>query len=113
MAIAKSENADILADKLEDFGLMVIPKPLGRQYFYRSMKFVSAARKRMLGIRSENLKLHKKLEEIRTINRAKCSLMQYLGFTEQQAHKYLEKQAMDKRCTKIEVAQKVIEMYEV
>jgi response regulator NasT len=39
--------------------------------------------------------------------------MQYLGFTEQQAHKYLEKQAMDKRCTKIEVAQKVIEMYEV
>ena len=103
----------ILADKLEDFGVMVIPKPLGRQYFYRSMKFVSAARKRMLGIRSENLKLHKKLEEIRTINRAKCSLMQYLGFTEQQAHKYLEKQAMDKRCTKIEVAQKVIEMYEV
>ena len=77
------------------------------------MKFVSAARKRMLGIRSENLKLHKKLEEIRTINRAKCSLMQYLGFTEQQAHKYLEKQAMDKRYTKIEVAQKVIEMYEV
>lgn len=113
VAIAKSENADILADKLEDFGVMVIPKPLGRQYFYRSMKFVSAARKRMLGIRSENLKLHKKLEEIRTINRAKCSLMQYLGFTEQQAHKYLEKQAMDKRCTKIEVAQKVIEMYEV
>ncbi|HRK91901.1 MAG TPA: ANTAR domain-containing protein [Ruminococcus bicirculans (ex Wegman et al. 2014)] len=95
VAIAKSENADILADKLEDFGVMVIPKPLGRQYF------------------SENLKLHKKLEEIRTINRAKCSLMQYLGFTEQQAHKYLEKQAMDKRCTKIEVAQKVIEMYEV
>ena len=35
------------------------------------MKFVSAARKRMLGIRSENLKLHKKLEEIRTINRSK------------------------------------------
>ena len=113
VAIAKAENADILADKLEDFGVMVIPKPLSRQYFYRSMKFVSAARKRMLGIRSENLKLHKKLEEIRTINRAKCSLMQYLGFTEQQAHKYLEKQAMDKRCTKIEVAQKVIEMYEV
>lgn len=113
VAIAKSENADILADKLEDFGVMVIPKPLGRQYFYRSMKFVSAARKRMLGIRSENLKLHKKLEEIRTVNRAKCALMQYLGFTEQQAHKYLEKQAMDKRCTKFEVAQKVIEMYEV
>lgn len=113
VAIAKAENADILADKLEDFGVMVIPKPLSRQNFYRSMKFVNASRKRMLGIRTENLKLHKKLEEIRIVNRAKIALMQYLGFNEQQAHRYLEKQAMDKRCTKLEVAQKVIEMYEV
>lgn len=113
VVIAKSENVDILADKLEDFGVMVIPKPLSRQAFYRSMKFVSASRKRMLGIQTENLKLQKKLEEIRTINRAKFALIQYLSFTEQQAHRYLEKQAMDQRCTKFEVAQKVIKMYEV
>ena len=38
--------------------------------------------------------------------------MQYLKFTEQQAHRYLEKQAMDLRVTKNEVALKVIKMYE-
>ena len=91
---------------------MVIPKPLIRNLFFRTMKFINASRKRLLGLQTENLKLHKKLEEIRTINRAKLALMQYLGFTEQQAHRYLEKQAMDLRCTKIEVALKVIKMYE-
>lgn len=111
--IVKNENADLVSDKVEDYGAMVIPKPLSRQNFYRSMRFANAARKRLLGMQRENIKLHKKLEEIRMINRAKFALMQYLSFSEQQAHRYLEKQAMDLRCTKLEVAQKVIKMYEV
>ena len=111
--LVKSEKADIISDKVVDYGVMVIPKPLGRQSFYRTMKFVEASRKRMLGLQTENLKLQKKLEEIRMVNRAKFALMQYLGFTEQQAHRYLEKQAMDESCTKMEVAKKVIKMYEV
>lgn len=111
--LVKNENADIIADRVEDFGTMVIAKPLNRQTFYREMRFVKAARKRMLGIQTENIKLQKKLEEIRIVNRAKLALMKYLGFTESQAHKYLEKQAMDLRCTKLEVAKKAIKMYEV
>jgi response regulator NasT len=111
--LIKEENADVAAEKVCDFGAMVIPKPINRQGFYRAMRFVYAARKRMLGIQTENIKLQKKLEEIRTLNRAKFALMQYLSFTEQQAHRYLEKEAMDLRCTKLEIAQKVIRMYEV
>ncbi len=111
--LIKSEIADEMADKVEDYGALVISKPLNREIFYRAMRFAAAARKRMLGIRSENIKLQKKLEEIRLVNRAKLALMQYLGFTEQQAHRYIEKQAMDLRCTKLEVARKVIKMYEV
>ena len=110
--IVKNDNADVVSERMEDLGVMVIPKPLSRNLFFRTMKFINASRKRLLGLQTENLKLHKKLEEIRTINRAKLAIMQYLGFTEQQAHRYLEKQAMDLRCTKIEVALKVIKMYE-
>lgn len=111
--LVKGEVYDDVAENVEDYGAMVISKPLNRDLFYRAMRFTAAARKRMLGIRSENLKLQKKLEEIRSVNRAKLALMQYLGFTEQQAHRYIEKQAMDLRCTKLDVARKVIQMYEV
>ena len=111
--LVKGDSFDDVADKVEDWGAMVISKPLNREMFYRAMRFTAAARKRILGIRSENIKLQKKLEEIRSVNRAKLALMQYLGFTEQQAHRYIEKEAMDMRCTKLEVARKVIKMYEV
>lgn len=110
--IVKNENADAVCEREEDWGIMVIPKPLSRQVFYQSMKFINASRKRLLGLQHENIKLQKKLEEIRNVNRAKLALMQYLGFTEQQAHRYLEKQAMDLRMTKNDVALKVIKMYE-
>lgn len=110
--IVKSTNADTIGQRVEDLGIMVIPKPLNRKLFFHLMKFISASRQRFLGLQAENIKLQKKLEEIKIIKRAKLALMQYLKFTEQQAHKYLEKQAMDLRCTKKEVALKIIKTYE-
>ena len=49
---------------------------------------------------------------MRTINRAKTTLMKYLKFTEPQAHKYIEKQAMNNRQTRLEVAVRILAQYE-
>ena len=38
--------------------------------------------------------------------------MEYLGFTEPQAHRYIEKHAMDMRVTKIEIAMNILKIYE-
>ncbi len=46
------------------------------------------------------------------IKRAKSVLMEYLGFTEPQAHRYIEKHAMDMRVTKIEIARNILKIYE-
>lgn len=112
LMIVRSDTADEVAAQMEDYGVMVISKPVNRSVFHSSLRLINAARMRMLGIRSENIKLHKRLEEMRIINRAKFALMQYLRFSEAQAHKYLEKQAMNMRCTKLEVAESVIKTYE-
>ncbi len=110
--LVKSDKADLVGKRVEELGIMVVPKPLDRKLFCHLLKFISSSRQRFLGLQAENLKLQKKLEEIKIIKRAKLALMQYLKFTEQQAHKYLEKQAMDLRCTKKEVALKIIKTYE-
>ena len=110
--IVRAENCEQVGERMEDLGVIVIAKPLSKQIFYQSLKFINASRKRLLGLQNENIKLHKRLEEMRTINRAKFALMQYLNFTETQAHRYLEKQAMDMRCTKLEVALSVLKTYE-
>ena len=61
---------------------------------------------------SENAALHNKLSELRLVNRAKCVLIQYLGIGEAQAHRYIEKQAMDQRVSKRGLAEIIIKTYE-
>ena len=58
------------------------------------------------------MRLKKQIDDIRLINRAKYILMEYLSMTEAQAHRYLEKQAMDMRITKAEVAKSILSTYE-
>ena len=52
-------------------------------------------------------------DEQQLIIRAKCTLIQYLKLTEPQAHKYIEKQSMDLRKTKLEIAQRILKTYEM
>ena len=66
----------------------------------------------MLSVMKEYSKLQTKIEESRLINRAKCILIQYLKLTEPQAHRYIEKQAMDQRISKLEVAKNILKTYE-
>lgn len=44
--------------------------------------------------------------------RAKKLLMETLHFTEPQAHRYIEKHAMDMRKKKIEIAKGILKVYE-
>lgn len=108
--IAKSEMADEI--KVENYGVFVVPKPINKQFLFQCLKFIATSRKRILGLKNENIKLQQKIEEIRLIDRAKCILIQYLNFTEVQAHRYIEKQAMDMRITKREVAEGILKTYE-
>lgn len=56
--------------------------------------------------------LQKKLEDLTLCNRAKAVLCRTLGFSEDQAHKYLERQAMARRITKTEAAKIILSTYE-
>jgi len=110
--LVKSEIADEVSAKVEDFGVFVLPKPLSRQMFFQALKLMAASRNRLLGLQNENVRLQRKIEDIRLVDRAKCVLIQHLNLTEAQAHRYIEKQAMDRRITKREVAEGILNTYE-
>ena len=77
--------------------------------FYQSLRFLRAARSRMAGLQDENRKLQRKIEEIKTVDRAKCILIECCGMTEPEAHAFIEKSAMDKRITKLAAAKEVLD----
>lgn len=110
--IVKNEFEAELENRVSQYGVFVIGKPISKVIFYKAVRLLEAMRNRMSGVRRENRKLQKKIDDIRIINRAKYILMEYLSMTEPQAHKYLERQAMDLRLTKIEVAKRLLSTYE-
>ncbi len=111
LLVVGAELADEAAARTEEDGVLVLPKPFSRPLFHQTLRLAMAARRRMLGLRDENIQLQQKIEEIRLVDRAKCALIQYLNLTEAQAHRYIEKQAMDTRQTRREVACRILQTY--
>lgn len=112
MVIVKSELEDEISDKVENYGVFVISKPVNRQVFWSALKLITAVYNRMRGLKNENAQLQKRIEDIRFVDRAKCVLIEYLKMTESEAHRFIEKQAMDMRITKREVAERILKTYE-
>ncbi|WP_312701777.1 ANTAR domain-containing protein [Sedimentibacter sp.] len=110
--ITRSEIADEIEARVQDYGIMVVSNPISRQVFYQAQKLALATRRRLSGLKNENMRLQNKIDEIRLVTRAKCVLIEYLNMTENQAHKYIEKQAMDLRTSRKEIAQSILKAYE-
>ena len=110
--LVKNELAEDVSAKVENFGVFVLPKQINRSLFYQSVKLITDSCKRLNGLRRQTVQLENKIEEMRLIDRAKCTLMQYLSMTEPQAHRYIEKQAMDMRLTKRAIAESILNTYE-
>ena len=107
--LAKAEIADSVAEKVEDDGVFVVPKPLSRVLFMQALRMTRAARSRLNGLQNENRRLQKRIEDIRLVDRAKCLLIECCGMSEPEAHSYIEQQAMNRRCPKRDVAQGIID----
>lgn len=53
----------------------------------------------------------KRAQDLILYERAKAVLIESLGYTENQAHKYLEKRAMNERKLKKEIAMEILKTY--
>lgn len=110
--IVPQKNADEVNDMLSEHGVLVIAKPINKHLFHHYLQFTDCFRTRMLKFEKENERLKNMVEDIKIIDRAKLLLVTCLNMSETQAHRYLEKQAMDLRTSKLRVAKQVIQTYE-
>ena len=95
-------------ENLKKFDAVLIPS----KKLIDSFKIPADNQKELDFLKFQNQKLQDKLEEIRLIDRAKCVLIQYLNMTEQQAHRYIEKQSMDLRQSRVVTAESILKTYE-
>ena len=92
-------------------GVFSLPKPTSSIAVSQGLSFLISARERLKNLEKKTLSIEEKMEEIRLVNRAKWLLIDNLKMTEADAHRYIEKQAMDTCVSKNEVAREIIRTY--
>lgn len=112
MIMVKKDCFDEVSARVEAEGVLTLSKPMNRQTFMNALKLAGLACRKMKKLKQENGILQQKIEDLRYINRAKCILIQYLSINEKEAHRYIEKQAMDLRITKKQIAEAILKTYE-
>ena len=111
LLFVKSEHYNDIYAKVVGYGVMTLSKPTSLQMVAQSLRVLCATRERLRKVEERQATVEEKIEEIRVVNRAKWLLIECLSMTEAQAHRYIEKQSMDLRISKREVAENIIETY--
>ena len=107
-------NADMFAQIYEEvtpFGVFTLQKPVSDKAVLTALLWMVAARERLRQSAKKELTLEEKMQEIRLLNRAKWLLIENRHFAEADAHKYIEKTAMDRCVPKSDIAQEIIAEY--
>ena len=89
----------------------MLPKPTSKPIIITALSWLSSAREKLRKTEKKTLSIEEKMEEIRIVNRAKWLLISELKMDEQGAHRYIEKQAMDRCIPKKVIAEEIIKTY--
>ena len=112
MLLVKNDMLDQVTYKTEERGIFTIAKPNTKQAVYSAVKLLTAMTQRLKTMEQKTRSLQDKMADIRAINRAKLLLIENLKMNEQEAHHYIEKQAMNLRAPKREIAENIIRTYD-
>lgn len=111
LLLTPSALFDQISYKVESDGVFSLAKPLEHFAFYLMVKALCAAHYKHRKLTNQAEKLEQKMEEIRLVNRAKMLLIVQLNMTEAEAHRYIEKEAMNRCLRKKVIAENIIRTY--
>ncbi len=111
--MVKIDIAEDVSSRVMDYGICVLPKPIQKPWFYQCIRLCLASRNRLLRLKRENDTLSEKLMEQKLVSRAKCLLIEKEKLSEDEAHRLLEKRAMDERISKTDAAKAVLRRYQI
>ena len=111
LLMVKNDLFNDIYAKVISYGVITLSKPTNLQMVAQNLRILCATRERLRQMEAKQATVEEKIEEMRLINRAKWLLIECLGMTEPEAHRYIEKQSMDERISKREVAENIIKTY--
>ncbi len=109
--LARADIAEDVQSRIKFTGAFVLAKPFPKSALAQTVKMALVAKENINRLEQEKSKLLGQLDDVKTIDRAKCCLIEYLNLTESQAHRHIQKLAMDTRRTQREIAEDILRTY--
>ena len=113
LLLTGSDVSEQVSYRVEQSGVITLAKPTTRQSLYIALRALTALRSKLLQMEQKTKALQQKVADIHTVNHAKWLLIQHDNMTENEAHRFIEKQAMDMRLSRREVAESIIRTYDM
>lgn len=111
LLMVRSDIYTATYDKVAEHGVYVLPKPTSKPIVSQAIDWMIATRERLKKFEKKTMSTEEKMQEIRIVNHAKWILIEQIKMTESDAHRYIEKQAMDRCISKREMAEEIIKTY--
>lgn len=111
LLLVRANIYEELLPKATANGVFLLARPISKQTFRNALTWLSSARERLRRMEKKTMSIEEKMREIRKVNRAKWLLIQHESMTEEQAHHFIERKAMDQCITKGDVAQNILSEY--
>ena len=111
LLLIKSDIHDEIYSKVSPHGVFTLPKPTSRTIMERALSWMISSRERLRRYENKTTSIEQKMEEIRLVNRAKWMLISHENMSEPDAHRYIEKSAMDRCISRKEIANEIICSY--
>jgi len=98
-----------VTDRVVDHGILVLFKPLPRGRMDYAIRFMISMQSRIRRMEARFRSAQMKAEEIRIVSRAKILLVEKRHMTEDEAHRLINRQAMDHGMTRRMAAEKILD----
>ncbi len=109
LLVAPQEVSEDLFDKVTDYGILVTPKPISDGRIDKAIRYLVALQNRFHDMEKKTLTVQEKMEEIRVVSKAKILLVEKKHMSEDEAHRYIGKQAMNRGVSRRKIAEDILE----
>ena len=111
LLLVRSESYEDIFSQVTPYGVLTVAKPTSAALFQQAMNLSCATRERMGRMEQKTASFQDKMQEIPLVSQAKLLLMEHRGLCEADAHRYIEKTAMDRCVKRLTVARDIIAQY--
>lgn len=110
---APSKYCGEIAKKLGCANAFILPRPINKALLLQAFRYVMLTARNEAELSDEKTRLEQKLKDVKLIDRAKCVLVEVLKMSESDAHRHIQKQAMDRHVPQVVIAQDILKTYEM